>query len=68
MKSEKPEFRSGVNTVRRDAEGREVCPECGTLNSARCRNCFHSRFGFEDSDSVSPEVATAIEKRKKLSV
>lgn len=68
MKPEKPEFRAGANEVRRDAQGREVCPECGGFDrTGNCRNCFHSRsgMGVEELDFYSPEVAAEIERRKR---
>lgn len=63
MKLEQQEFRPGANEVRRDAQGREVCPECGQYFSARCRNCFHSRHGHEDPDELSPDILASLPPR-----
>ena len=60
-----PEFRTGAGEVRRDAQGREACPECGEYFSARCRNCFHSRHGFDNPDELSPDILASLPPEKK---
>lgn len=64
MKSERPEFRAGANNVRHDAQGREVCSECGQVFNARCRNCFHNRHGHEDPDESSHDVLASLPSRR----